>query len=152
INGWVQGGVSPEDWDRQLALQSKLGKQALFTSFGLHPWWVAKSSREQVDQGLEALAKRLGEADGAGELGLDAGDRYKTSLELQSHAFREQLKLAKAAGKPLVLHIVRAHPQAIEILEESGPYPAGGLVHSFSSSIENAKAYIHLGFLLSISG
>jgi TatD DNase family protein len=152
VGAWVQGGVCPEDWDRQLALQAKLGKGHFLISFGLHPWWVSAASRPQVDAGLEALRRRLPEADGAGELGLDLGEKHAGSLELQQFAFREQLEIAKAARKPLVLHIVRAHPQAIEILRQSAPYPAGGLVHSFSSSTENARTYIQLGFLLSISG
>lgn len=157
IDAWVQGGVSPEDWDRQLELKreladGKLGPGHLLTSFGLHPWWVSGSSATEVEAGLATLAKRLAKADAAGELGLDLTEKHAASLELQSHAFREQLKLAKAAAKPLVLHIVRAHTQAVEILREFSPFPAGGLVHSFSSSRETAKVYLGLGFLLSISG
>jgi TatD DNase family protein len=152
VDAWVQGGVSPEDWDRQLELKRKLGKERLLTSFGLHPWWVSGSSKAEVESGLEALARRLPEADALGELGLDLGEKHAASLELQTFAFREQLKLAREAGKPLVLHIVRAHTQAIEILREFSPYPAGGLVHSFSSSRETAKVYVGLGLLLSISG
>jgi TatD DNase family protein len=162
VDAWVQGGVSPEDWDRQLALKRKLaasagssakhGKGPLLTSFGLHPWWVAQAAPEDVEAGLQTLARRLPEADALGELGLDLTEKHAASLALQSRAFREQLGLAKSAGKPLVLHIVRAHTQAIEILTEFQPFPAGGLVHSFSASRETAKVYVGMGFLLSISG
>jgi TatD DNase family protein len=154
IGAWVQGGVSPEDWDRQAKLKAAYGGEKIYTSYGLHPWWVTRAGREEIQRGLELLAQRLPEADAAGELGLDLGEKNggPPTLELQAGVFREQLKIARAAGKPLVLHVVRAHTQALDILKEFSPYLAGGLVHSFSGSRETAAQYLEQGFLLSISG
>jgi TatD DNase family protein len=50
----------------------------------------------------------------------------------------------------LVLHIVQAHEEAIAILKEVGPFPNGGLVHSFSAHFSIAKRYIDMGFLISV--
>ena len=49
IGAWVQGGMEPEDWDRQVALKEKLGPSVVLT-FGLHPWWVARQTQEGVEQ------------------------------------------------------------------------------------------------------
>jgi TatD DNase family protein len=166
IGAWVQGGVDPADWDRQLVIQKQHPGQ-IYTSFGLHPWWVARSSKAEFEQGLKLLAVRFKEADGLGELGLDYGPRLEASLETnmtldrdearawQSEAFERQLELLKTTPKPLVLHIVRAHEDALDILQKyskAGVFERGGLVHSFSGPREIAQKYLDLGFSLSISG
>ena len=161
IGAWVQGGVDPEDWDRQLVIQKQYPGQ-IYTSFGLHPWWVARSSKSEFDQALKILAARLKEADGLGELGLDYGPRLEASLEArawQREAFERQLELLEATPKPLVLHIVRAHEDSLSILQKhaqkyskGASFERGGLVHSFSAPREIAQKYLDLGFSLSISG
>jgi TatD DNase family protein len=60
--------------------------------------------------------------------------------------------LLQTVSKPLVLHIVRAHGQAISILQPFRAFLRGGIVHSFSGNRENAKRYLDLGLSLSISG
>ena len=45
---------------------------------------------------------------------------------------------------------MKAHPEALDILKKLAPYPAGGLVHSFTGSQEVAKDYLELGFLISV--
>jgi TatD DNase family protein len=153
VRRWVQGGVSPADWDRQALLQKRLGKDSFAMSFGLHPWWVARASAEECDRALDRLAERLPEAQGAGELGIDLSHRNggEGTLAAQARVFREGLRRALRAERPLVLHVVRAHTQVLEILEELGTFPQGGLVHSFSGPKEIAARYIALGLDLSIS-
>src|SRR5262245_16221301 len=75
VEAWVQGGVSPEDWDRQLLLKNDLGGDRVATSFGLHPWWVTRATEAELLQGLTLLEKRLSEASAAGELGIDLSER-----------------------------------------------------------------------------
>jgi TatD DNase family protein len=162
IGAWVQGGVDPADWDRQLEIQKKHPGQ-IYTSFGLHPWWVARSSKAEFGRALELLAARLRQADGLGELGLDYGPKLEMKLEAsvgdtrawQRDAFERQLGLLEANPKPLVLHVVRAHEDALKILQKyskGGIFERGGLVHSFSGPREIAQKYLDLGLSLSISG
>jgi TatD DNase family protein len=153
IGVWIQGGVGPEDWERQLQLQARLGA-AIVPTFGLHPWWVAGHGEAELEAALALLEARLPRAMGLGELGLDASPHHcpPETLPRQSRAFEAQLAMAKHAHKPLVLHVVRAHPPALEALERLGPFPAGGLVHSFSGSGEIARQYLALGFHLSLGG
>lgn len=159
IETFIQGGIHPVDWDRQLELQSRYpGK--IHCCFGLHPWFVAGRMgvgglelREQVRKGLELLPSRLSQAVGIGEMGIDLGPKTDPlTLEFQKEVFSEQLKIAQKLGKPLVLHIVRAHSEAIRILSEYGPYPQGGILHAFSGSYEISQEYARLGLTLSIGG
>ena len=123
----------------------------------MHPWFVAahfESGREIVEVALEQLPRYLKRAVGLGELGLDHGSRTDpASHPWQEELFVRQLEIARAHGPlPLVLHIVKAHGPALAILRRFGPFPRGGLVHSFSVSGEVARAYLELGFTLSIGG
>ncbi len=149
VCGWVQGGVDPADWERQLELRARWGV-GIAPVFGLHPWWVARATPAQLADGLALLDKALPQAAAAGEMGLDAYPTHGGNLPQQIEAFRSQLTLAARAGKPLVLHIVQAHERALEILTENGPYPHGGLVHAFNSTLETARNYLALGLSLSV--
>jgi TatD DNase family protein len=152
VEAWVQGGVDPADWQRQDELKKRFPKE-IYTSFGLHPWWVAKNSQADFDLALEQLALKLPQADALGEIGLDYGPRLgESDHESQKYAFRKQLELLKNQPKPLVLHIVRSHPDASAMLNEFGPFGREGIVHSFSGTKENARKYLDLGLSLSISG
>ncbi len=158
ITGFLQGGVGPEDWERQKALQKRY-PESIFPCFGLHPWWVAENEDPVIDQGLDHLSRQLGPGIALGELGLDharrGGDEDARGRQLR--AFRAQLELglssdAARGSRPLVLHIVRAHPQALNILKEYRGRGLRGIVHSFNGSYEVASAYLDLGLTLSLGG
>jgi TatD DNase family protein len=108
----------------------------------------------QLEHALKILPEYLGQgAVAIGELGIDLGAKTDPKTEeLQTEVFTRQLAIAKSAGLPLVLHIVKAHPQALQLLAEHGPWPRGGLVHAFSGSYEIAKEYELQGFTISIGG
>lgn len=152
IERFIQGGVGPEDWERQLSLKSRYpGK--IVTAFGLHPWWVAERDETQLREAFRKLEGRIAEADALGETGLDHSPRFAESTRpLQEEAFELQLGLFQLTRKPLVLHVVRAHERAIQMMHGAGIKAAHGLVHSFSASQEIARKYLDLGLTLSISG
>lgn len=153
IDTWVQGGICPEDWERQLRLQNRYGA-GIVPAFGLHPWWVAQTDAASIEKALQTLEHRLPQAQALGELGLDYGPKHSApeALNQQLQAFDDQLEIAKKAAKPLILHIVRAHAPALERLCRHAPFTASGIVHSFSGSYQVAKGYLDLGLALSIGG
>ncbi len=151
VTGWIQGGIEPHDWNRQKLIKMEYGSRIL-TSFGLHPWWVSSANPEAVDSALKVLEHLLPEANALGELGLDFGKGHDHNRALQLTAFESQLKLAKKFQRPLILHVVRAHSETLEILGTLAPFPQGGIVHSFTGSIEIAQKYCELGFLISLGG
>jgi TatD DNase family protein len=153
VQAWVQGGVSPDDWSRQIQLRKQYGK-AVIMSFGLHPLWVAQQSRAEIEMALSLLEGQISAAAALGELGLDfrrKDDSAETRL-LQQYAFERQLEIAKNAAKPLILHVVHAHAEAIRCLKKWSPFPHGGMVHLFSGSLETARIYLKMGFYISVGG
>lgn len=142
VRRWLQGGVDPDDWDRQLDLVSRYGDD-IWPAFGLHPWRANTGALAR----LEGLLDR---ARAFGELGLDFSAKHEATAEAQRRCLSVQLEMARSAKKPLVLHVVRAHAEMQETLRKHGPFPYGGLVHAFSGSFEIAKRYLDMGFLISV--
>jgi TatD DNase family protein len=153
VKGWILGGVDPKDWEKQISLHKEYPAQ-IKMSFGLHPWVVAKGEQKELEAGFEKLKELGKKAHAVGELGLDFHPKHAApeTFSRQTEFFESQIKLALALQKPMVLHIVKAHSQALEILRGLGPFSKGGLVHSFSGSVEDARGYLELGFFLSFSG
>lgn len=147
ITGWVQGGVDPEDWERQRVL--KQAWPGVVPVFGLHPWWIA----EQTTPILEAAWQQLiSTADlvAIGETGLDRARQRgeRASYRFQRELFERHLQLAQDRKLPVILHIVQAHDEALTILSRFAGLQ--GLVHSFSESPALAERYLALGWHLSV--
>jgi TatD DNase family protein len=151
IHQFLQGGVGPEDWERQKLLKKK--HPEILLCFGLHPYWVADHNGAQLEEALDLLAREISQAQALGELGLDFRPHImKDSKERQIHAFETQLEIAQMAVKPIVLHLVQAFEEAQNILDLFGAPQALGFVHSFNGSLPQAEAYLKRGLLLSVGG
>lgn len=172
IRRWVLGGVEPEEWARQLALPDDLApdypSDCVRLAFGLHPWFVARSRADVCEAAFQELKSHYTSPSQAsnllcalGELGLDYGKR--TPPESHTHQrewFERQLQFAASLKKPLILHVVRAHADAVRSLKKLAPphpihsiHPTHGwrgIVHSFSGTPEEAQAYAELGLTVSI--
>jgi TatD DNase family protein len=88
---------------------------------------------------------------GLGEIGLDYHYNY-SSKEEQLRAFREQLQIAKAVDKPVIIHNREAHHDTLQVLTEVKPGPAGGVLHCFTGSRETALSCLALGLYISFAG
>lgn len=162
ITRFVLGGVSPEDWQRQKELVKRYPGRFV-PVFGLHPWWVDDLVTETANiterearlaEALRALEVELGarHACAVGEAGLDGSrGRMKRSRVEQERVFRAQLRMAVNENFPVVLHVVRAHAEALAILSEKSHEGVSGMVHSFSGTREQARCYLGLGWSLSFS-
>jgi len=140
--------VDPADWRRQL----ELGGPGWLPCFGLHPWFVARAEEAACEAALAELVEMLPRAIALGELGLDHGPRTeKASYARQRRYFERQLDLARERDMAIVLHVVRAHGEVLDILAEHG-HEWRGMVHAFSGSAEVAARYIRLGLTISVGG
>ncbi len=112
-------------------------------SVGLHPWYV---SGESLERDLKLVAEKGVDAVAIGECGLDR--ICDVSFELQLKAFRAQVGIAAAIGKPLVIHCVRAYP---ELVSEKKAFRSAlpWIVHGFRGNKETASQLIKHGFYLS---
>lgn len=83
-----------------------------------------------------------------GEIGLDYHYSPETR-EAQMKLFAEQLELARSRNLPVVIHTREAGADTLAILKE---IPSRGIIHCFTGEPEEAKAYLDLGFYVSMSG
>lgn len=147
VQWFVMGGVDPEDWNRQLVLES-LYPKTIFPCFGLHPYFVSRADPDELESAWRNLQPLLPEVKFFGEMGLDFRERVVgQKRDLQLEWFRRQLQACQESKKIAVLHIVRAHDEA---LKELRARPVRGFVHAFNSSWSNAQKYLEMDLLLSV--
>ncbi len=151
--------VSPKRWDVQHELQRFLAQQVpqlhIHLALGVHPWW----HRDVTPQAWPQLEQRLQGAQYAavGECGLDfsldwlAESERETERQRQTEVFRAQVEIAQALHKPLVLHHRKSQPELLAVLKQSR-FCHGGILHAFSGSQAQAKAFLDLGFKLGVGG
>lgn len=114
-------------------------------SIGIHPWYIDEN-RLELDLKIIEQKLQLKECLALGECGLDK--RIEIPMELQIEVFERQIALAEKYQKPLVLHLVAAFDELIELknrLAVSVPI----VIHGFSKSEQLAKQLIDKGFYLS---
>jgi TatD DNase family protein len=116
---------------------------------GIHPHECAKVPEDDW-RTMEALA-RDARVVGVGETGLDFHYDY-SPRPVQEASFRRSIAAAKAADKPLVVHVREADEACARVIAEEGVPPAGGVIHCFTGDWPRAKAYLDLGLHLSIAG
>ncbi|CAM3470415.1 TatD family hydrolase [Paenibacillus lupini] len=86
-----------------------------------------------------------------GEIGLDY--HWDTSpKDVQHRVFREQIRLARKLGKPIVIHNRDAHEDIVRILREEKASEVGGVMHCYSGSWETAKLCLDMNFYISFGG
>ncbi|MCW4468019.1 TatD family hydrolase [Flavobacterium sp. MFBS3-15] len=114
-------------------------------STGIHPWHI---DMEKLEEHLAIIEQRLQLANclALGECGLDK--RIEISLDVQIDIFEKQLLLAKKYQKPVILHLVAAFQELVEIKNRIQPgIPM--VVHGFSKNWQVAKQLLDNGFYLS---
>ena len=88
---------------------------------------------------------------GVGEVGLDF--YWDSTYEKQQlDAFETQLEWAKQLGLPLSIHCRNAFEKMVRILEKKQDGGLRGVMHCFTGTEDEAKAYLDLGFHLGLGG
>ena len=124
-------------------------------ALGLHPMYVAAAPDDALARLDAALTRHADDPRlvAVGEIGLDHFVPELTEgplRERQERFFREQLKLARRHGLPVILHLRRAVDAVLKGLREIGV--AGGIAHAFSGSRQQADALLELGVWLGFGG
>ena len=83
-----------------------------------------------------------------GEIGLDY-HYTKDNKESQIELFKNQLSLAEKYNMPVIIHSREATLDTLNTIKE---YKLKGIIHSFNGSLETAKEYIKLGYLIGVNG
>ncbi|MDY0090532.1 MAG: TatD family hydrolase [Flavobacteriaceae bacterium] len=123
----------------------EFNEQIPLYSIGIHPWYIDKN---RLEDDLKMIDEKLSLKNclALGECGLDK--RIAIPLALQIEVFRKQILLAEKHKKPLVLHLVAAFQELIEIKNEmkiSVPI----IIHGFSKNKQLAQQLLQNDFYLS---
>jgi TatD DNase family protein len=149
------------------ALDIAEATSSVYASAGIHPQEAHQASPEALAQ-LAALATRP-RSIAIGEIGLDYYHADNPSIAVQQAAFIAQMRVAAAAGKPILIHCRTselAKPAAMErygaadawedllalVADHWSPHGLGGIMHCFSGSVDQARRSLALGFHLSFAG
>lgn len=116
---------------------------------GVHP----HHATEVDDAAMQALADLAAapEVVAVGECGLDYFRNFSPH-DAQRLAFRRQLDLAVAIGKPVFLHQRDAHEDFVALMREYRPNIVGGVAHCFTADLNEARAYLDLDLYIGITG
>jgi TatD DNase family protein len=146
ITSFLIPGINPCGWDELTAL-SEL-HTGLFLAPGLHPL-AAESWTPGSEERLKCLLAHPAVI-AIGEIGLDS--KIPVPMVLQETIFRAQLRIAVAAGLPLLLHCRGTLLRCLQIFQEEQGAAVGGILHAFSGSLEVARAAIRLNLVLGFGG
>ena len=149
VHSIITIGIDEESSFRAVELAKRY--PMIKATVGVHPHDV-----EQIDNGTyeriqNLITKNREHIVAYGEIGLDYAKQYAEPTA-QTKAFREQLLLAKKLALPVIIHDRDAHKDTLEMLQQAGPFPAGGVMHCFSGDLHLAEEVLKLGFFLSIPG
>ncbi len=119
----------------------------LKAAVGLHPVFLEQHRQEHLERLPAVIASARPLA--VGEIGLDY---FVAELDRarQQQLFEAQLRLAREAALPVLLHVRKAHDQTLATLRRIRV--RGGIVHAFNGSLQQAMRYLDLGFRLGFGG
>lgn len=120
-------------------------------ALGIHPLCMAAAQDSDLDRLQQALHQHRDDPRlvAVGEIGLD---HFVPGLDraLQERFYSAQLRLAREAGLPVILHVRRSADSLLKALRRI-PVP-GGIAHAFNGSAQQAAQFVALGFKLGFGG
>jgi len=144
----VLPAVASADFEqvRELAHQHRLSY-----ALGIHPLRVMQAQDADLARLDQFLECHQGDPRlvAVGEIGLDFFVPG-IDLERQQFFFAEQLKLAQRHRLPVLLHVRRSADQLLKGLRRIPV--SGGIAHAFNGSLQQALAFVALGFRLGFGG
>lgn len=144
----VLPAIGPQDFE---AVRMLAHRHGLAYALGIHPLCVDGAGDDALDALAAALERHAGDARlvAVGEIGLD---HFVPGLDRarQERFYAAQLGLARDAGLPVLLHVRRSADVLLKHLRRQ-PQPRG-IAHAFNGSLQQAEAFVALGFKLGFGG
>jgi len=150
VTGMLVPAIRPRTWDALVALARRHAAAGLRCAIGIHPQVVPELAADELAGDLaDRIARASEHAIAIGECGLDGatGERARQEAILRAH-----VRAARAVGKPLVIHVLRAHDAAPRILREERAGEVGGVLHSYSGGADLVPVYRDLGLHFAFAG
>ncbi|HEV2764962.1 MAG TPA: TatD family hydrolase [Pyrinomonadaceae bacterium] len=137
------------DLERAVALAERF--EDVWAAVGVHPH-DARLFDDAAAERLRSLVRRSPRVVAWGEIGLDY--HYDNSpREAQREVFARQLRMAREANLPVVIHSREADEDTARILRDVwAGAPRGGVMHCFGGGPALAEAALEMGLLISFAG
>jgi len=144
----VLPAVEASHFDRVRQLAHRHG---MAYALGIHPLYTPQAQDLDLDRLAQALRAHADDPRLAavGEIGLD---HFVPGLDRdrQQAFYIAQLKLARDAGLPVILHVRRSADALLAGLRRVPV--AGGIAHAFNGSAQQAAEFVRRGFKLGFGG
>ena len=124
-------------------------------ALGIHPLYTPQATESHLAQLDAALHTHRNDPRlvAVGEIGLDGFVpelNTPEALTKQQLFYKAQLKLAQQHQLPVILHVRRSADLMLKGLRDTPV--VGGIAHAFNGSLQQAQAFIALGFKLGFGG
>jgi TatD DNase family protein len=134
-------GITPTDAESSVAIADEHG---IWTSVGCHPCHVQEWDPDSLE-GWRSHPRVVA----IGECGLDYYHK-PYDKNLQQDVFRQQIRIAKASGLPLILHNRESDADLCAVLREEDAQ--SGVFHCFGADLATMDAALDMGFHISFAG
>ena len=145
----ITGGTLKES--RQ-ALKIAENYDGLYSTVGCHPTRCNEMNDKYLDELRQLLKSGTSKIKAIGELGLDYDRLHFCTKEKQLDGFEKQLELAKEFKLPLFLHDRNTGSDFYNIIKKYRSSIKGGVVHSFTGTMEQMKRLVQLDLFIGING
>jgi TatD DNase family protein len=144
----IGSGPGPEKLDAAIPFAEQ--HDWIYATVGTHP----HEAKDLTPAHLERLAQLVKHPRviAYGEIGLDYFYDH-SPRDVQQQVFREQMELAAEAKLPIIIHCRDAWADCLDMIEQNWrPTGLGGILHCFTSTLEDAKRGLDMGFMISFAG
>jgi TatD DNase family protein len=133
------------------AVRELAHRHGLAYALGIHPLYVGRAQADDLDRLQQALKQHRDDPRlvAVGEIGMDHFVRTPDAA-VQERFYVSQLKLARDAGLPVLLHCRRSADSLLKGLRRVEV--PGGIGHAFNGSEVQAQAFVDRGFALGFGG
>jgi TatD DNase family protein len=152
----IGNGDGPGTGTFDCAIKLAEQHEGVYATVGIHPHEAGLAKQADFDE-LVTLAKHP-KILAWGEIGLDYYYDH-SPREVQQQVFLQQLELAKAAKLPIIIHCRpsdnsdNAWEDLLRLLRQDWQASGlGGVMHCFTGTVEQARASLDLGFVISFAG
>jgi TatD DNase family protein len=127
---------------------------------GLPAWQKIKTRSERLDLDVYRELASHPKCVAIGECGLDwyrvpEGVDMEEMKKIQEETVRLHFDLATETDLPVIIHCRDAYDEQADLIEEyiqAGKLSKRGVMHCFGGTVEQAKRFIDLGFMIGFTG
>jgi TatD DNase family protein len=152
----IGNGDGPGTGTLDCAVKLSQQYEWVYATVGIHPHEATDAKPEDFDE-LQRLATDP-KVIAWGEIGLDYYYDH-SPRDVQHRVFIQQMEMARAAKLPIIIHnrpsdnSENAWNDLLRLLRDHWTSSGlGGVLHCFTGSVENAKAVLDIGFVVSFAG